>query len=228
MGAWPPPLEPRLTTLPDPAPAQTPPDTAAIHTGPLLPPLGATPVRRVPARWVGVVAGPVLSGSASKVSARFMLSHPAHLIALGFGAGLSRLAPGTVATVWAWAAFLLLSNWLTDALWAWVCVVGFFVGWWASTVTARNLQLDDPGAIVIDEILAFWLVLWVLMPVGFAAQVAAFVLFRIFDAAKPGPVGWADKALKGPGAWGGLGVMLDDYVAAACTLLVMAVWRFLA
>lgn len=216
-----------MTTLPDDPP--TPPSAIAHPptTTPLLPPIGANTVRRGPQRLVDFSAsGPVLSSPARKVSARFMLSHPAHVIALGFGSGLSPVAPGTVATLWAWVAFLVLTPHLGDNGWAVVTGLGFFVGWWACTVCATHLKLADPGAIVIDEILAFWLILWLLMPVGLLAQFAAFVLFRYFDAAKPGPVGWADKALKGVGWRGGLGIMLDDYVAAACTLMVIALWRF--
>jgi phosphatidylglycerophosphatase A len=57
------------------------------------------------------------------------------------------------------------------------------------------------------------------------AQAVAFALFRVFDAAKPGPVGWADRAFKGLGWRGGFGIMVDDLVAASCTLLVLAWWR---
>ena len=78
---------------------------------------------------------------------------------------------------------------------------------------------------------AFWLVLWLVMPTTFAAQAAAFVLFRIFDAAKPGPVAWADQRFKGrrnePIGWAqGFGIVFDDLVAAFCTLVVIAAWRF--
>jgi phosphatidylglycerophosphatase A len=84
----------------------------------------------------------------------------------------------------------------------------------------------DPGNIVWDEVVAFWLVLWLIMPAGFTGQLVAFVLFRFFDAAKPGPVGWADRVFKGLGARGGWGILFDDFVAAFCTLLVIALWRF--
>jgi phosphatidylglycerophosphatase A len=65
------------------------------------------------------------------------------------------------------------------------------------------------------------------MPAGFVAQAVAFALFRYFDAVKPGPVGWADTLFHGFGWRGGLGVLIDDLVAAFCTLLVIALWRFL-
>lgn len=158
----------------------------------------------------------------------FLFSHLSHLLALGFGAGLSRWAPGTVGTLWAWASYLLI-----DALWApgdlaWGLLIagGLGLGWWASTATARRCGIQDPGFIVIDEIVAFWAVLWLVMPTNLLGQAVAFALFRYFDAAKPGPVGWADQAFKGEGWRGGWGIMFDDLVAAGCTVGVVAAWRF--
>jgi len=164
---------------------------------------------------------------------RFLLAHPAHFIALGAGSGLSRMAPGTVGTLWAWAAFLVLQRWLSPVAIAWVILAGLPVGWWACTVTARHMRVADPGSIVWDEVIAFWIVLWLVLPAGLLAQCAAFALFRYFDAAKPGPVRWADQRFKPEkGAaprWhaAGLGIMLDDLVAAFCTLLIIALWRTL-
>lgn len=164
---------------------------------------------------------------ALKPSVRFMLAHPAHFIALGFGAGLSPLAPGTAGTLWAWLAFLALQTWLTPAQIGWLIGASMAVGWWACAVTAKNMRVADPGSIVWDEVVAFWLVLWLVMPVGFAGQLAAFALFRFFDAVKPGPVAWADQHFKGFDARGGFGILFDDLVAAFCTLLVIAFWVFL-
>jgi phosphatidylglycerophosphatase A len=158
---------------------------------------------------------------------RFLLSHPAHFIALGAGAGLSRLAPGTVGTLWAWAVFLLLQIWLTPLQMGVLIAASTLVGWWACTVTAQHMGVADPGAIVWDEVVAFWLVLWLVTPTTFWGQLGAFVLFRYFDAAKPGPVRWADSLFKGFGWRGGWGIIFDDLVAAFCTLLVIAIWRSL-
>ena len=135
-----------------------------------------------------LAAGPVSSGPV-RPGARFMLSHPAHFVALGFGSGLSRVAPGTAGTLWAWLAFWALQPWMNDARWAVLIAVSLPVGWWACTVTARNMRVLDPSSIVWDEIVAFWLVLWLVTPAGFWGQLVAFALFRFFDAAKPGPVG---------------------------------------
>ena len=159
-----------------------------------------------------------------------MLGHPARWIALGFGSGLAPRAPGTVGTLWAWLSFMIASQWLNDASWAWVIVGSLPLGLWACTRTAQHMGTADPGAIVWDEIVAFWAVLWLVMPLGFWGQAAAFGLFRYFDAAKPGPVGWADRLCKlRPGqaiGWRqGFGILFDDLVAALCTLLVIALWR---
>ena len=165
-----------------------------------------------------------------RATARFMFGHPARWIALGFGSGLSPKAPGTVGTLWAWVSFLVLNPWLNDWQWAALIGGGTLVGWWACTATARHMATPDPGAVVWDEILAFWLILWLIMPTGFVGQLIAFGLFRYFDAAKPGPVGWADRLYKiergAPIGWAqGWGILFDDFVAAGCTLAVIALWR---
>ncbi|HSI53155.1 MAG TPA: phosphatidylglycerophosphatase A [Ramlibacter sp.] len=158
---------------------------------------------------------------------RFMLSHPAHIIALGFGSGLSPVAPGTAGTLWAWVAYLALQNWLGPLEIGLVILASLAIGLWACTVTASNMRVLDPGNIVWDEVVAFWIVLWLVMPAGWLAQLVAFVLFRIFDAVKPGPVAWADSLFHGFGWRGGFGIIFDDLVAAFCTLLVIAAWRVL-
>ena len=175
---------------------------------------------------------PPVATAPRKPTWRFLFAHPAHLLALGFGSGLSPVAPGTVGTLWAWLAFLVLQPQLRPLHWVVLQTLIFFVGWWACTVEARKLAVADPGAIVWDEVLAFWLVLTLVMPAGFLAQLAAFALFRFFDAVKPGPVAWADAAFKGrrgaPIGWAqGFGILFDDLVAALCTLLVIALWRVL-
>ena len=88
----------------------------------------------------------------------------------------------------------------------------------------ESLQSADPGCIVWDEMLAFWLVLWLLAPASWGLELLAFALFRFFDAAKPQPVRWADQYFKGMGWRGAWGVLWDDLIAAACTLLVLACW----
>ena len=173
---------------------------------------------------------PPFSASPQRPTAKFMLAHPAHFIALGFGSGLSPIAPGTAGTLWAWLSFLVLQRWLKPAEIGWLIAVCIPLGWWVCTVTARHMRVLDPGSIVWDEIVAFWAVLWLVTPAGWWTQLVAFVLFRIFDAAKPGPVAWADELFKlrrgqRIGWRQGVGILLDDAVAALCALLVMAFWQ---
>lgn len=167
-----------------------------------------------------------------RATVSLLLSHPAHFMALGAGSGLSPVAPGTVGTLWGWLSFLAVQQALgsgaqADRLWAGILLAGWLLGCWACTRTARSMNVSDPGSIVWDEIWAFWLILWLLNPVDWRGQLLAFATFRFFDAAKPGPVAWADQLFKlkpgQPIGWAqGLGIMFDDLVAALCTLLVLA------
>jgi phosphatidylglycerophosphatase A len=160
-----------------------------------------------------------------KPDASFMVRHPAHWIALGFGSGLSPKAPGTMGTLWAWLSWWAFQGFFSVGEQAGIILLASVVGVWACKVTAQNLGVSDPGAIVWDEVVAFWLVLMLLSPASFTTQLMAFALFRFFDAAKPGPVAWADQLFKGFGWRGAFGILFDDFVAAFCTLLCFAIWR---
>ena len=160
-------------------------------------------------------------------SPSFMLSHPAHLIALGLGAGLSPRAPGTVGSLWAWLVWLVVAPWLSPGGQGLLIALALLVGWWACKRTVDHLAVADPGYVVWDEVVAMWLILWLTLPMGFVEQLIAFALFRFFDAVKPGPVAWADQVFKGWGWRGAWGILFDDLVAAFCTLLLIALWRFI-
>jgi len=152
-----------------------------------------------------------------KPTPRFVASHPAHLVAFGFGAGLSPAAPGTAGTLLAWAIGGLLGS-----LWPPTVLIGaaalcFALGVWACELTGRHLGIPDHGAMVWDEVVAFLLVL-AIVPRSLAWQAAAFVLFRAFDVAKPPPIRWFERRYHG-----GFGVMFDDILAAGYTLLLLAV-----
>jgi phosphatidylglycerophosphatase A len=159
-----------------------------------------------------------------KPNARFMLSHPAHMIAQGFGSGLSPIMPGTSGTLFAWLSFNVLSTrwpeFFTPLHWLIVIAVGFAVGIWACAKTGRDLGIADHGSMVWDEIIAFWLVLLLVTPAGVWTQFWAFLWFRFFDMVKPAPIGQFDHRYKG-----GFGVMGDDILAAFYTLLLFALWR---
>ena len=150
---------------------------------------------------------------------KFLVAHPAHFLALGFGAGLSPIAPGTVGTLLAVPLAYLLRTYAGDLVYLLFIAVAFAVGIWAAHRTGRDLGVADHPSIVWDETVAFLLVLFI---VGAAPvrQAAAFVLFRVFDIVKPPPANMIDRQ------WHhGLGVMADDMVAALYALLAIALWQ---
>jgi len=155
--------------------------------------------------------------STTRPTAAFLLHHPAHFIALGFGSGLAPFAPGTFGTLVAIPIALALRAYTGDVTFLAVVVLLFAVGAWASQVTGRALGASDHGSIVIDEVAAFLFVLFFtgVSPLRIAI---AFALFRFFDIVKPPPIRQLDAAIKN-----GVGVMLDDFAAAGYALLVFAV-----
>ena len=148
----------------------------------------------------------------------FAYSHPAHIIAFGFGAGLARFAPGTCGTLVGWPLGWMLSGEHPALIFASIAAA-FFVGVWACGVTARHLGIHDHGSIVWDEIVAFMLVA-ALLPRELGWQLAGFVAFRAFDIGKPPPIRWIERRYQG-----GFGVMFDDLLAAGYTLLALALVR---
>jgi len=162
-------------------------------------------------RW----SPPAGTGTLAEPGLRFLFGHPAHLLALGGGAGLLP-APGTCGTLLALPLY-------------WLCLADLPVAWqallwllsaplctWAASLAARHLASEDPGAVVIDETHAFAGML-IVLPAEFHWQLWAFLLFRAIDIFKPPPVSWADRRVGG-----GLGIMLDDWLAAALALLLLA------
>ena len=155
-----------------------------------------------------------------------------HLIATFFYAGHLRPAPGTwgslAALPAAWVIYVLTGPWgLLVGI-----VASYFIGVWATAEETRGKDDHDPSEIVIDEVCGQWIAL---LPVMFGASrmgadvlalwpgwIAAFVLFRLFDITKWGPVGWADR-MHGP-----TGVMLDDVIAGVFAALGVAVLAGLA
>lgn len=147
---------------------------------------------------------------------RFILRHPAHFFAFGFGSGLFPRSPGTMGTLVAFPIFWYLEPLLTDALFILVLIAAFAFGVWVCEKTGRALGVADYGGIVWDEIVAFLLVLF-FTPDGFFWSLLSFSLFRFFDILKPPPIRHFDRT------WhGGLGVMFDDILAAGYTLLCLA------
>ena len=123
---------------------------------------------------------------------RFLLSHPAHLVAFGFGVGLMPVAPGTWGTLLALPVFLLISPRLEAAEFLLMLAVLFALGVWACEVTGRAIGAADHGGMVWDETVAFLLVLF-FVPATLPWQAAAFLLFRLFDILKPPPIRYYDQ-----------------------------------
>jgi phosphatidylglycerophosphatase A len=160
-----------------------------------------------------------MSDSSPKL-ARTVLTDPVHILAFGFGTGLSPFAPGTVGSLVG-----VLFAWLTldFELWARLAIAAAIIvpGIWICGESARRIGVHDHGGIVWDEIAGMYVTL-LLAPATITAWIVAFVLFRAFDIAKPWPIRDLDHRLKG-----GLGIMLDDLAAALYALILLALYRWL-
>lgn len=141
-------------------------------------------------------------------------------LAFGFGSGLSSFAPGTVGTAVAVPAGLLLKSLPWPGFWI-ALILSFPVGVYLCGVSARRLGAHDPGGIVWDEMAAYWLTV-AFLPLQWSWWLAAFLLFRLFDILKPWPIPWVERRFGG-----GLGIMLDDVVAAGYAIAVLAVAKHL-
>jgi phosphatidylglycerophosphatase A len=148
-----------------------------------------------------------------------LLLHPCGFLSLGFGSGLVPVAPGTAGTLAAIPVYLLLQD-LTPLVYVAVVSVAFIAGIPLCAWTARRLGVHDHPAIVWDEIVGY-LVTMVAAPAGWQWIVAGFVLFRLFDIAKPWPISWLDRRVTG-----GLGIMLDDLVAGIFAAAVLQLLHF--
>jgi phosphatidylglycerophosphatase A len=139
-------------------------------------------------------------------SNKAILANPIHLLAFGFGAGLSPKAPGTMGTIVAVLIYLLLPS-MPPIIYAGLILLSFVFGIGICGKTAEDLGVHDHGGIVWDEFVGYWITMF-MAPSGLFWVLLGFVLFRLLDIFKPWPIKWADKELAG-----GLGIMLDDVLA---------------
>ena len=146
---------------------------------------------------------------------RALTSSLAGWIACGFGSGLAPKAQGTFGSLAALLPWLLLRQ-LSMPLYALVIVLAFALGVWACNVAGRALGVDDHRSMVWDEFVGQWIALVPALLAPWWAVLTGFALFRLFDVAKPWPIGWLDRRLKG-----GLGVMVDDVVAGVFAAAVL-------
>lgn len=146
---------------------------------------------------------------------KFVTQKFSHFLAFGFGAGLTPRLPGTAGTAIGLVLYLVLSSFVSMPAMLAIAAAGFIVGTWASGATEKSLAAADHGGIVIDEIIAFWLVL-VFIPQTPWWFASAFLLFRLFDIVKPWPIRFFDRHTPG-----GFGIMFDDLLAASYTLIAI-------
>lgn len=147
-----------------------------------------------------------------------LLRDPVVLLATGFGSGLIRPAPGTWGTLAAVPlalGLLHLSPWVAAGLILLAALAGIAICGHAG----RRIGVADHGGIVWDEFVGYWIAV-VPLARGWHDLLAGFVLFRLFDIAKPWPVSWADRSLPG-----GLGVMADDLIAGCYAALGLLIFR---
>jgi len=146
---------------------------------------------------------------------------PAYFVAFGFGSGLMPVAPGTWGTLAAIPVYLLLVGHSLLVYLAFT-FLAFCLGVWISDKVSRELGLHDYSGIVWDEIVGYLLTM-TMAPIGLFWMLTGFLLFRLFDIWKPQPIRWIDEKIKG-----GLGIMLDDLLAALPAWLIMQllIWGF--
>ena len=160
------------------------------------------------------------SNKSSPGMARKVMTDPANFLAFGFGTGLAPIAPGTFGSL---PGVLLF--WLTMdfGLYVQLGVAAALVvsGVWICGESARRIGVHDYGGIVWDEIAGMYITL-LAAPISLLGWVLAFVLFRITDIVKPWPIRDLDHRIEG-----GLGIMLDDLVAALYAALLLGLYRWL-
>ncbi|OMH39369.1 phosphatidylglycerophosphatase A [Motiliproteus sp. MSK22-1] len=140
--------------------------------------------------------------------------NPIHLLAFGFGSGAASFAPGTWGTVAALLPYYFLQD-LSLLPYLAVIVISFLAGIYICGQTSKDLKVHDHGGIVWDEFVGLWITLMA-VPTGWHWVALGFVLFRIFDIAKPWPIRWADRQVSG-----GFGIMLDDVLAGIYAWIVL-------
>jgi phosphatidylglycerophosphatase A len=150
-----------------------------------------------------------------------LLREPVHLVAFGFGAGLSPYAPGTFGTLIAIPIVLFVMQFGLVAHLVFAIFASVF-GIYVCGESARRLNMHDHPGIVWDEITGFAFTM-LLVPVQIYWVLAGFALFRLLDIWKPWPIREADHSLPG-----GLGIMLDDIIAGIFAAAILFAIKFLS
>lgn len=143
------------------------------------------------------------------------LKNPVHFLAIGFGSGLLKPAPGTWGTLAGLILSILLWNIIQSNLFfIFLTVISFIFGCYLCQKTSNDLGVHDDGRIVWDEIVAIFLMFTFLPEYNWFTYILTFISFRIFDILKPYPIRYFDEKLES-----GLGIMVDDILAAIFALI---------
>lgn len=152
---------------------------------------------------------------------RVSLTNLVHFLALGFGSGLMRSAPGTWGSLVGLALGWLLLQYLSPIIFFILTALCFALGCYLCQKTADDMGVHDHGAIVWDEIVGVFLVLLALPELSLFWCVGAFLAFRFFDILKPFPIRYFDHKIES-----GFGIMLDDVLAAIYAILVLVALQY--
>ncbi|MCW7549643.1 MULTISPECIES: phosphatidylglycerophosphatase A [Photorhabdus] len=155
-----------------------------------------------------------------KAKRRLRMSNPWHLLATGFGSGLSPVVPGTMGSAAAipfWLLLIQLPEWIC---WL-VIIIGFFCGIVICQRTSDDMKVHDHGSIVWDEFIGMWITLMAIPVVNWQWVLTGFIVFRILDMWKPWPIRWFDRYVHG-----GLGIMLDDIIAGVFSFVIVWLLAF--
>jgi phosphatidylglycerophosphatase A len=146
---------------------------------------------------------------------RLRMANPWHLLATGFGSGLSPIMPGTAGSIAA-IPFWWLMTLLPLQLYSLLVLIGISVGVYLCHRTARDMGVHDHGSIVWDEFIGMWITLMAIPAMSWQWVLAGFVIFRIFDMWKPWPIRWFDRNVHG-----GMGIMVDDIIAGVISAAIL-------
>ena len=137
----------------------------------------------------------------------------AEIISTVFYVGRIPLAPGTICSFLAFLSWYYLRFYIEGVFILYGSLILFFIGVAVSTIYSESIKKEDPPEVVIDEWVGQWIALW-LIPHSFVWGFLSFMIFRIFDILKLGPVKGMDDIKSGTG------IMMDDVVAGIFALLI--------
>ncbi|AMA64825.1 Phosphatidylglycerophosphatase A [Candidatus Arsenophonus lipoptenae] len=149
------------------------------------------------------------------------LSNPYHLLATGFGSGLSPVIPGTIGSLAAIPCWLFMHK-IFSVLACWFIILfGFIIGIIVCQRTSNDIKIYDHKSIVWDEFIGMWITLMYIPLSNWKWLLISFLLFRFFDILKPWPIIWFDRKIHK-----GIGIMLDDIIASIFAIIIMEMFKY--